>query len=320
MTIADELLPLEASPRAVSDARGWVAAACRRLKRDDLVEAAVMGTSELVTNALLHAEPPFSIQLRGTAEHPRVEVHDGSNRPLVPPQEYSVDPLAAVGPGEDLAGADMESLLTTFGRGLSLVSMASVAWGSSVEAESKVVWFEPAAIINEHGGPDPVLEQETPGQTRSVPEDATTVRWYGIDPLAFAAQRRQYFGLRRELRLLALAHGEEYPLATEMGAVFGAFERHFPPEGFTQLAEQGGTQTALINVSLAMAPDAAEMCTRMLRLFDLADDFCRQQLLLSMARSALVREFQTWFLGEAVQQLHGRAPRPWVAPNASLSG
>lgn len=320
MTIADELLPLEASPRAVSDARRWVAAACRRLQRDDLVEAAVMGTSELVTNALLHAEPPFWIQLRGTAEHPRVEVHDGSNRPLVPPREYTFDPLAIVDLDEDLADVDMEPLLTTFGRGLSLVSMASVAWGSSVEAGSKVVWFEPASVINEHGGPDPVLDQATPDRVRTVPEDAITVRWYGIDPLAFAAQRRQYFGVRRELRLLALAHGDEYPLATEMGTVFGDFERHFPAESFTQFADLAAPDSPLINVSLEMDPGAGEICTRMLRLFDLADDFCRQQLLLSMARTALVREFQTWFLGEAVQQLQGRTPHPWVAPNSAHAG
>ncbi len=51
----------------------------------DLVECAELGVTELVTNALLHGEPPIHMWLRGTHEHPRVEVHDGSTEPPVLP-------------------------------------------------------------------------------------------------------------------------------------------------------------------------------------------------------------------------------------------
>ena len=53
------------------------------LGRDDLADAAQLGVSELVTNAILHADPPIAVRLGGTRSHPRVEVHDSSARAAV---------------------------------------------------------------------------------------------------------------------------------------------------------------------------------------------------------------------------------------------
>lgn len=319
MSLTVEQLRLESSPRAVPHARRWVSEACRRLQREDLVESAVMATSELVTNAVLHAEPPFVIQLRGTQEHPRIEVLDGSARPPIPPSENHFDPMALLSMDE-LDDAALEAVLTTFGRGLSLVSMASVAWGAVVQTDSKVVWFEPSPEIDESGGPQPVIEFEAAPAAPPVPAQGVTVRWYGMDPMIFTAQRRQYFGLRRELRLLALAHGDQYPLASEMGALFPEFERHFPAAEFVRFPDRATENTPLVNVSLTLAPEAGPVCERMARLFEQADDFCRRELLLSVARTRAVRDFQTWFLGEAVAQLQGRPPRRWVAPATAHVG
>ena len=55
----------------------------------------------------------------------------------------------------------------------------------------------------------------------------------------------------------------------------------------------------------------ASTLTRFVELLDLADDFCRQERLLSLARSPEQRRFQTWFLAEFVRQASGAAPLSW---------
>ena len=87
----------------MQDARRWVVDTCLDIDRPELVECAELGTSELVTNALLHADPPISVRVRGTREHPRVEVRDGST--TAPQLPSPVDP------------DDVESLMLTFGLG-----------------------------------------------------------------------------------------------------------------------------------------------------------------------------------------------------------
>ena len=74
-------LALDADAESVKRARAWVRDIFERLERLDLLDAAQAGVSELVTNAVLHGAPPISIQVRGTRQHPRVEVQDGSSSP-----------------------------------------------------------------------------------------------------------------------------------------------------------------------------------------------------------------------------------------------
>ena len=72
-------LPIAAEPRAVADARGFVAAALRSRGTDEaVVQRAVLLTSELVTNAVLHGRPPIRLRLRHTARHAIIEVYDGT--------------------------------------------------------------------------------------------------------------------------------------------------------------------------------------------------------------------------------------------------
>ena len=56
----------------------------------------------------------------------------------------------------------------------------------------------------------------------------------------------------------------------------------------------------------------ARTLSRFIELLDLADDFCRQQRLLSLARTPEQRRFQSWFLCEFVRQAEGEEPLPWT--------
>ena len=152
-------LSLGGGPRGVQDARQWVVQTCRDIDRPELVECAELGVSELVTNALLHGEAPIQVRVRGTRQHPRVEVRDGSQeRPVLPTEEPESD-----------------DVLLTFGRGLSIVGRCSDAWGAEIERDGKVVWFAPASSFADDGGvPGVITGVETASE---LPEDAMTADW-----------------------------------------------------------------------------------------------------------------------------------------------
>lgn len=295
MPLSKPGLTLQASPRAVADARRWVADLCEELERIELVECAELGVSELVTNALLHGSPPVRVRIRGTRNHPRVEVLDRSAEPPLP--------LDQPDQGE-------EALLTTFGRGLSLVAMAAVAWGASIEDAGKVVWFEPAPEIREEPAAG-VFDTQTTDEVASPSEGTVEVSLLGIDIDLYTSLVNQYAELRRELRILSLAHEETYPLAGDLSATFASFERLFPPELVSGSVVREDIPSTHVDLSVAMRPEGGPVLTTMLEMFDLADAFCRSERLLSLQRTASQRQFHRWMLNEFINQLRGAPATPW---------
>lgn len=297
-------LTLASTPRAAADARRWVGDICRRLERDDLVECAELGVSELVANALLHASAPYRVRVRGTASHPRIEVLDGSTRPPVPP---SADPLSPL--GED--GDDLD-LLLTFGRGLALVSQCAVAWGATIERDGKVVWFEPAAEMSGAQGAEWVIDRVETDRPEPTSDASVRVDLLGVDVPLYLSLARQYAELRRELRLLSLSHQSDYPLAGDLTAMFANFERQFPETFREQVSLADRRGEPRIDVSFPMVRESGPIFVTMSEMFDVADAFCRAERLLSLARTPLQRTFHNWLLRELVNQLDGASAQPWV--------
>ncbi|GHJ38468.1 SpoIIE family protein phosphatase [Streptomyces sp. TS71-3] len=84
--------------------------------------------TEVVTNALVHADTEVDVRLREYPDHVRVEVRDSDPRsPIL---------LANLGPGE-AGDAEAES-----GRGMLIVDALASAWGSSPAGRGKTTWFE----------------------------------------------------------------------------------------------------------------------------------------------------------------------------------
>ena len=289
-------LSLGSGPRGEQDARRWVVAVCHDIGRDDLVECAELGTSELVTNALLHAEPPLSVRVRGTREHPRIEVRDGSIEPPLMPTADSLD----------------DELLLTFGRGLSIVSRCSTAWGVDLEEDTKTVWFAPAAQYGDEmvvGVVTGSLPAVVEGGTRG---DELHVDLRGVPLRSFIEFQRHYRELRREVRLLALAHEADYPLAKDLSDLFGSLERDLRAGlGVDQIETALGTGRATADLQIARPRPTAATIGRFIELLDLADAFCREERLLSLARTPDQRRFQRWFLSEFVRQEGGEASLAW---------
>jgi hypothetical protein len=281
----------------VQDARRWVVGTCTAIGRPDVTECAELGVSELVTNALLHAAPPLSVRVRGTREHPRIEVRDGSNELPQLPTEETLD--------------DEDDLLLTFGRGLSIVARCSTAWGVQVEERGKNVWFVPAPRSGDRLVPG-VISGEAPQPVEAAPVDPVVIDVRGVPLRLFVEFQHHFRELRREVRLLALAHESDYPLAKDLSDLFATLDRDLRDGiGTDQIdrALQAGARTTDLQVTTSRRT-AAEI-GRFIELLDLADAFCRQERLLSLARTAEQRAFQVWLLSEFERQERREAPLAW---------
>jgi hypothetical protein len=88
---------------------------------DDVMDSLVLGVSELVTNAVVHAGTDITVTVRQLSQAIRVEVGDLDPR-LPQGREVSID-------------ADS-------GRGLSIIEGFGLRWGAKGRAPGKTVWIE----------------------------------------------------------------------------------------------------------------------------------------------------------------------------------
>lgn len=111
---------LKCTPHSVAAARRFVEAALAVWELDDLNAVAMLLTSELVTNAILHARTAVHLVAKRTEKELVIEVWDGS-------------PHAAAIP--------RNALESETGRGLLLVDRIAARWGVRRSQHRKVVWF-----------------------------------------------------------------------------------------------------------------------------------------------------------------------------------
>lgn len=315
-------LLLEPEPQSVRRARLWVVDELTGLGRSDLTDAAELGVSELVTNAILHAEPPITVRLGGTVLHPRVEVHDNSRRP----------PTVNNGMTED------DQLLRTVGRGLGIVALYSTSWGADVSSDGKVVWFEPALEPGFDFGDDLAgdLDEELGGGQTAEPDDLAgdvfdldravdalmtgadepaelvTVRLLGMPARVFGGFRVWYAEIRRELRLLAFSHAAEYPVATELAELTLQVEQERRlARGIEELDAALEAGLERVDLTYLVPPSAPSTMARLAGLLDQVDEFCREHRLLTMAASPQQVQLRRWYTGEFTRQATGLPPLPW---------
>ena len=112
---------LAADPQSASEARALVIAFCCDHHVQALSDDLCLVATELVANALRHAGTPMTVRLRIIKGGVRLEVEDGSTRPLRP---------RPAGPSDE------------GGRGLLLVDALSSRYGVEGEATGKRVWAE----------------------------------------------------------------------------------------------------------------------------------------------------------------------------------
>lgn len=115
------LLP---EPRSAGDARHFVEDHVRHVLPDDLTEVAVLLTSELVTNVIVHARTPMRLHVDLVDQALRVAIADEAPRA----------PVRRAIEGTRLTG-----------RGMHLVEALATDWGVEPTPDGKTVWFEVSA-------------------------------------------------------------------------------------------------------------------------------------------------------------------------------
>jgi len=114
-------LRLGSEPDAVSRARRFAVAALED-QPGALVDDAAVIVTELLTNAVLHGEPPVTLRVRHLASRIRVEVED-TGRKMPVTVRHSTEAMT--------------------GRGLPLVAALSATWGVDAARDGgKAVWAE----------------------------------------------------------------------------------------------------------------------------------------------------------------------------------
>lgn len=309
MPLTRRSLVLPPSPPSVRLARSWVAGVLEEIGREDLVDSARLGVTELVTNALIHSDPPLSVRIRGTVAHPRIEVVDSSP---VPPQRV---PVMVPDDPENLADLDV----TTFGRGLAIVAMSSSRWGSDldVDGRGKSVWFEPGTEIGGGAREGHIfsLQDEVDAGSVDPDEERYEVLLHALPARLYGVWRSYYYELRRELRLLAIASPERYPLAVRASEVMSAADlRRRSTLGFSRLekAIADGEDSVDLSFEANHSTPAAAVAVRDV-LAEIFQEFSEDDLLAVRPHEVLV-DLETWFFGEFDRQFRGLEPLPWTGP------
>ena len=151
---------LAGEPESAGAARRFVTATLKQWGCDEYVEDAALATSELVTNAALHAGTDIAMRVLLVDDGVRVEVHDDGvveldtnmvAQPPAPPE-------------------------ATTGRGFQVVAALARRWGVVAEAQGKTAWFEltpgdsDAAKATMAGEPSPEVAS-TVGKARAILRD-----------------------------------------------------------------------------------------------------------------------------------------------------
>jgi anti-sigma regulatory factor (Ser/Thr protein kinase) len=127
--VTDEVR-LPPHPASVGRSRRFVREQLIALRLSAIADDAELVVSELVTNALIHTGTPITVRVGRSGHGARIEVADGS---------------------QVMPGLRSVSLMSTSGRGLTLVDHFAAAWGAESTSAGKVVWFFMRGAASEAG-------------------------------------------------------------------------------------------------------------------------------------------------------------------------
>jgi hypothetical protein len=262
--------------------------------RTEFTDSAVLGVSELVTNAVLHVRSPILVRLLDEQDRVRVEVYDDSPRP---PEGHAV------------FVPDGQHMPSTIGRGLQIVDSISHSWGVSYEPVGKCIWFVPA--------PQGEQPTDSDGGWRTADEanrdERVAVTLVDMPTLLFVRYRERFFDLQREMKLIALDARQGSQLAQRLvNAVELVQDFHRETTGISAQVDAAvirGEDRA--DVSLDVPRRLAPTFLELRHLLVSANEFCRQERLLTLEAGPQEQALRAWYLGELAAQIDGAAPIPW---------
>jgi hypothetical protein len=154
----------------------------------------------------------------------------------------------------------------------------------------------------------------------TVDDEQVPVRLLNFPLQVFAYARQHHDELLREFALLALRPPEDRPghavpgqlltLIDSLGRRFGGVGDRSDRIRDDALAA-GETH---IDLSYRVPRSAGPALTELHELMEQADQFCRDEQLLTIAATPVERQFRAWFIDEFIAQAQGAQPTPWDGP------
>ena len=149
-------------------------------------------------------------------------------------------------------------------------------------------------------------------------EDLHDVHLLNLPVRVLIATRERHDELMREFALLALGGPAGRPdipdrlleLIEILGVRYG-YAAARPDELVDAAVARGDTTIDLSYTVPAHVVEAADNLDALMRE---ADEFCRTEQLLTLARSDIMVAFSDWYLDEFRRQVAGEPPRPWDGP------
>ena len=291
-------LTLEPVPSAARVARHWVRRELVERAHPELTDSAVLGVSELVTNAVLHVRSTIVVRLVDDDDRVRVEVYDDSPRAPEGQQMLVEDDLQSP---------------STIGRGLQIVDSISHSWGVSYEHVGKCIWFLPAP--DDGGAPSGAASWHWDKEHVEEPPITGVVavtHLRDVPVRLFLGYRERFFDLKREMTLIALG-GRGNTIAHRLVALSRVMELFQPSQdaALRRVEEAGEQGLDRIDLTVEVPTDLVPQILEFRQLLIKANDFCRDEQLLTLAAGPQEQALRAWYLGELAAQASGEAPVPW---------
>lgn len=288
---------LEPRASSVSEARRLVRRTLVDVD-DEIADAAELVTSELVTNALVHAGTHIDVSVELCTDKVRVEVADGSPH-LPESRRYGAT-----------AGT---------GRGLVMVEELTDEWGTFRQGRGgpgKVVWFE----IGAAGSSDAQAAPDHEGPPRR-PERVVDVRLLNVPLILHGAWQQHAAALLREYLLTALDEGHEAEAVQVHASASDALallSEHLPslefgdrPDDLMALANDTDSSTcdATLPVPLGSVGHFAALGQALDDALAVAD----RGLFLTPPTQPELQGMRRWICREVERQSRGEPPIAWLA-------
>jgi len=148
-------------------------------------------------------------------------------------------------------------------------------------------------------------------------ETIYTVRLIGVPVRLLDAGRRHHQELMHEFSLLAVSEDLADDVPQRMLDLIDTLGRRYAETGDQPNAEVDaalarGDKT--VDLTYAVAEHVVDAADNLEALIAEADEYCKREEMLTLQRTALVKEFSTWYLGEFRRQINGEPPLPWNGP------
>jgi anti-sigma regulatory factor (Ser/Thr protein kinase) len=256
---------------------------------EDLRASASLLISEVVTNAVLHANGPVTVEVQQKGNAYRISVSDGSSTPPIE-KGYRTDDAT--------------------GRGLRLLECLAAAWGWKRTGTGKVVWFDL---------PEPLDGSFSRGTERKSHDDpypnGIPIALLDAPIQAMIRTAAHYDALYREFRLileldpshLHAVPGRLLSLIDELGTSFLGVGRAAEDTWYTALRENRET----VDLHFRFPPEAGPAVALYNQLLNDADDYCQRAELLTIAPTDETVAVRGWAFGQVVCQCLDEPPTPW---------